>query len=220
MIHHRSSVVPLRDVAVDGLLYEAAVVPAPARSSTSSRSIASDAAAAIRAHVLHQAVDEARVVRLADDVVFLVVAGDGSRRTARNVAGTVVIELLFEPLTPVELGVRSVVRQQIVVCAALDDAAVFEHDDLVGPLHRGHAMRDDHRRAPCDKLLHPGENPLLGVGVHVRERVVENQDRRLARQRSRDRYALLLAARERYAALADHGLQAVRELWQVLGELR
>ena len=80
------------------------------------------------------------------------------------------------------------------------------------------------RRAPVGREQDRGpglereqrlEDPLLGAGVDARERVVEQQHRPLERQRPRQRHALLLAARERDAALAEHGVEPLRELVEV-----
>src|SRR5437660_247429 len=49
----------------------------------------------------------------------------------------------------------------------------------------------------------------VGARVERARRLVEDQDRRVAQDRARDRDALLLAAGEAVAALADHGVIAV-----------
>ena len=51
----------------------------------------------------------------------------------------------------------------------------------------------------------PRQNLLFGVGVHRRQRIVQDQDPRVDRHGARQRGALLLPARQRDAALADHG---------------
>ena len=74
---------------------------------------------------------------------------------------------------------------------------------------RREAMRDRDRRPPrgeaVERLLHLP----LGPGVERARRLVEHQDRRVAQDRARDRDALLLAAREAVAALADDGVVAL-----------
>ena len=61
---------------------------------------------------------------------------------------------------------------------------------------------------------------LLGVGVERRGRLVEDQDRRRLEDGAGDRHALLLAARELQAALADHGLVAVGQALDERADLR
>ena len=60
----------------------------------------------------------------------------------------------------------------------------------------------------------------LRRGVDGRRRVVEDEDARVDQERTGDRDALSLAARERDPALADDGLVAVRELLDELVCLR
>ena len=50
------------------------------------------------------------------------------------------------------------------------------------------------------------QDPFFGEGVDTGKRVVEDQDTRVAQDGAGNRRALLLAASERDAALADHGL--------------
>ncbi len=50
---------------------------------------------------------------------------------------------------------------------------------------------------------------MLGLGVEVRRRLVEDHDRRLLEQHACDREPLLLAARHAVAALADDRVVAV-----------
>ena len=56
-----------------------------------------------------------------------------------------------------------------------------------------------------ERLLHRA----LGLGVEGAGGLVEHQDRRVAQHGARDRDALLLAAGEAVAALADHGVVAL-----------
>ena len=95
------------------------------------------------------------------------------------------------------------------MAAGLDDAAVVEHDDLVGVAHGREPVRDRDRRPalrePVERLLHEP----LGLGVERARRLVEDEDRRVAQDRARDRDPLLLAAGEAVAALADDGVVAL-----------
>ena len=73
-------------------------------------------------------------------------------------------------------------------------------------------MRDRDRRA---SLLEPCQGRLdepLADGVERRGRLVEDEDARVLEQHARDRHPLLLAAGQLVAALADHGVVAVRQL--------
>ena len=63
-------------------------------------------------------------------------------------------------------------------------------------------------RQPVERLL----DHRLVLGIDRGQRLVEDQDRRVAQQRPRDRQALPLAARQLDAALADDRLVALRQL--------
>src|SRR5262245_39772298 len=58
--------------------------------------------------------------------------------------------------------------QQVAMPAALGDAAVLQHDDLVGVDHGGEAVGDDERRAVGRDLAQALLDFLLGVGVERR----------------------------------------------------
>ena len=83
--------------------------------------------------------------------------------------------------------------------------------DRVGVADRRESMSDANRRPvlhqPVDRLLHD----VLRFGVERGGRLVEQQHLGVDEQRTRDRDALLLPARELHAALADHRVVAFRE---------
>ena len=64
---------------------------------------------------------------------------------------------------------------------------------------------------PRARVAQVREDARLGAGVDRRQRVVEQQQRRLGQQRARDRHALTLAAGQRDAALAHARVVAVGE---------
>jgi hypothetical protein len=94
---------------------------------------------------------------------------------------------------------------------ALDDAPGLQHDDLVGV--------DDGRKAVGDGQHGPVAaegaqfflNGALGLGVERGGGLVEDQDRRVLEDGAGDGDALLLAAGELEAALADHRVIAARQ---------
>src|SRR4051794_20159307 len=100
-------------------------------------------------------------------------------------------------------GVDAALRPQPRMGAALCDDATVEHDDLVGPDHGGEAVRDHERGAPPADAVERVLDLFLREGVERRGRLVEHQDRRAFQNRARDGDALLLAARQLQAALAD-----------------
>ena len=65
---------------------------------------------------------------------------------------------------------------------------------------------------PASELRQRGLHQVLGFGVERGGRLVEDQDRRVLQDRARDGDALALPAGEQRAALADHGVEALRQV--------
>ena len=84
--------------------------------------------------------------------------------------------------------------EQFGVGAALGDAAMLEHQNLVSADDRRQAVGDRQRRAVGGDLLELGLDQLLGFGIERRGRLVEDQDPRVLEDRARNRDPLLLAA--------------------------
>src|SRR6185503_6436870 len=78
-----------------------------------------------------------------------------------------------------QLGVVAVPGYEVLMAAALDDAAFLEHDDLVGHAHGGEPVRDQ----DCALALRERPEVLvharLGRGVHGGGRFVQYEDVRL-----------------------------------------
>ena len=51
-------------------------------------------------------------------------------------------------LLGVEIEIPAALRVERFVCAPLDDASGFDHENLFGAPNGGQTMRDDERRAP------------------------------------------------------------------------
>ena len=115
----------------------------------------------------------------------------------------------------VEAGVIAIAREQLVVAAQLYDSAVIEHGDLVGIADGGDAVGDEQCGGGRSVVAQPAEDALFGVGVHAGQCVVEDEDGWPAQQCPGDGRALFLSAGERNAALAYHGLKALRELLEL-----
>ena len=111
-------------------------------------------------------------------------------------------------------------REQFGMCAAFDDAAVIEHEDLVGIDDGRQAVRDDQGGAFARDLLEFGLDDLLGARIQRAGRFVEHEDRGILEQRARDRDALLLAAGQLQAALADAGVVALRQARDEIVDMR
>ena len=91
----------------------------------------------------------------------------------------------------------------------LSQPALVEHQDPVGLLDRRQPVGDDQAGAVGQKSVESQLDPLLGLGVHRRRRLVQDQNTRVEGQRSGKRDELLLTHRETGAALADHSVEAL-----------
>ena len=109
-----------------------------------------------------------------------------------------------------ELAVRRAAHEQLRVCADAGDLAGVEHDDLVGLDHGAEPVRDHDPRAVERAQLFV--HSTLGRGVERAGGFVQDQQRRLAQQRARQRQALALSARQRRAAVREHRVVAHRHL--------
>ena len=73
---------------------------------------------------------------------------------------------------------------------------------------------------PLQRDVERGLHERLVLGVEMARRLVEDHDRGVLQQHARDRDALLLAARQPVAALADDGVVAVGQRGDDVVDLR
>jgi hypothetical protein len=88
---------------------------------------------------------------------------------------------------------------ELVRRALLRDASAFHHDDAIGDGERFLLVVRDVDDGERERLLQLADllpHAAAQLRVEVRQRLVEEQHRRLEHERARDRDALLLAARE------------------------
>src|SRR5438477_1084354 len=124
-------------------------------------------------------------------------------------------ELFLEQLFVVQLRIIAAVSEQLVVCDALGDGAFDQDDDLVGVANGGGAVRNQNRGAALHDSAQAVEDALLGLGVDARERVVEDENARIADNGAGDGGALLLPTGKSDAALADHGVVGFADVLDV-----
>src|SRR3954454_8177074 len=115
--------------------------------------------------------------------------------------------LLCDELGLDDLLVGRARLQEVAVGPEADDAAFLEHEDLVGPDDRRHALRHDHRDRVAGDRLERGAQSGVGGEVERGERVVEQVDRRLVRERACDGEPLALTAGHVGPTLRDRGVE-------------
>ncbi len=86
--------------------------------------------------------------------------------------------LLEAVLLGVELVVAAAELEQRLMRAALDDAAAFDHQDLIGAADGREPVGDDERRAALHQVREALLDQRFGFGVEAGRRLVENEDAR------------------------------------------
>ncbi len=97
------------------------------------------------------------------------------------------------------------------MAALLGDTGLIHHHDAVGVADGGQPMRDDQGGSPACQFRQGTLDGVLGFGIEGRGGFVQDQDRRVFEEHARNRQALFLTTRQFHPALADHGIQTVRQ---------
>ena len=105
--------------------------------------------------------------------------------------------------------IRAVFCEQFAVRAGFNDAAFFEHDDLVGLEDGVETVRDGEHGASLHESPRGFFEQGLGFGVEAGGGFVEDEERRVHEKCPRQRETLRLSAAETRTALADEGLVAI-----------
>src|SRR5579871_1276536 len=92
-------------------------------------------------------------------------------------------------------------RQKLGVAAHFDDAAAIEHDDAVGPLDGGKAVRNDQGRAADHQGVERILDAALRLRVQGRRGLVQNEHRGIFQKRTGDGEPLPLTARQAHAEI-------------------
>jgi len=111
----------------------------------------------------------------------------------------------------IQRGVVPAPREQLHVRSGFDDAAFFEHDDIVGMLHSRQPVRDYEHRALAHQPLERVLDQAFGFAVERAGGFIEDQYRCVFEQRACNRHALALSARKQCPALTDTAVQPVRK---------
>jgi len=74
------------------------------------------------------------------------------------------------------------------------DAAIVQNGDLIGVANGGDPVRNENGSSSLHDFAQVIQNLIFGMRVHAGERVVENQNFRIANQSPGNRGALFLSA--------------------------
>ena len=90
-----------------------------------------------------------------------------------------------------KLGVQAALFEQLRMRALGDNSPAIQHDDAIGFLHSRQTVRDDQGRAIFHQALECILHKALRLRIEARGRFIEKQDRRIAKQGTRDGNTLL-----------------------------
>ena len=110
--------------------------------------------------------------------------------------------------------------QQLLMCALLGDAAIFQHNDLIGICHGGQAMGNHQHGAPFGCAFQRALYLALGFGVEGAGGLVEQQQRRVFQQGARNAHALFFPARQFQPPLAHRRVIAFGQRQNEIVDLR
>src|SRR5437660_4119031 len=104
-----------------------------------------------------------------------------------------------------ELRVAATEVDELVVRPALDDAALVEDIDAIRRTDAREAVRDEEHRPTAEEVAHACEEIVLRARIERRGRLVQDDERRVAKERARERDALPLPDRH---VLSAHEVRA------------
>src|SRR2546421_1110084 len=114
-------------------------------------------------------------------------------------------------LAVVQLLERSSPMLQLCRCPYLHHHSVLEYDDPIRAPDRGQSMRDDERRSAFPQPLQRFQQQCLRLRVQRTRRLIQNKNRGILEEGTRDREALPLAARQGDPSFSDLGLVSLRQ---------
>ena len=109
-------------------------------------------------------------------------------------------------LHPMKRCIATAFVDQLVVRSILHQPAAIDGDDAIASAHGGQAVGDDEDGAALGDARHVVLNDALALVVERTGGFVEDEDTRVADQRTRNRQALTLATGEGTAVLAHRGI--------------
>ena len=96
----------------------------------------------------------------------------------------------------VELVIAAALGEEVVVVAALDDAAIFQNEDRVGVADGGQAVGNDEDCPALHQAVKTALDELFRSGIDGGGRLVEDEHRRFGHGCARNGEQLALTLRE------------------------
>src|SRR5439155_4209599 len=137
------------------------------------------------------------------------VRGERVREGSEGAAG---VALRQPELQTVELLIEPGAFHQLRMGSGLHDPSLVQDEDSIGALDRGEAVRDDEHGAAPEEHLERLLDQKLRLGIEIRGRFVEKEERGVLEDGPRDRDPLPLPSREAQPAIADFRIVPRRHL--------
>ena len=115
-------------------------------------------------------------------------------------------------LEHIQIVIFALFLQKLEMCSLLHDLAVGKKNDLVGVLDGGQSVRYHQHGADIHHALKRFLNQLLGLGIDVGRRLIQNHDLGLVDNGSREGQKLTLTGGEVVASLANLLVKTARKL--------
>ena len=108
-------------------------------------------------------------------------------------------------------GISAATGEKLLVRATFHNATMLNGRNLVGMLNGRETVSDDDRGAATRQALERLLHRLLALVIQSTGRLIQNKDLGIFEKHARDGDALLLTTRKTAAALAHHGVVALRK---------
>src|SRR5258706_8995042 len=122
-----------------------------------------------------------------------------------------IIRRLMPPIRIVKLRVMTTLPHQSIVIALFHYSATIKHDDTVGMADGGEAVRDQDGGAILQYQVKSFLNVCLGQWINTGGCFVQNDDRGVLQEYTRQCNQLTLSQRERSTGFSYERVQAIRQ---------
>ena len=117
---------------------------------------------------------------------------------------------MFAELGLVEMGIKTLFRQQFGVGAAFDDLTPIDDQNKIRGEDGAQAVGDDNAGAFCHDPLERLLDESLRFTVETAGGFIQNENARILQDHPREGDALFFSAAQSVAAFADHRIIAIR----------